>query len=71
VSANLRCGRPQDGKVPRPAEWEPVRLNYAGSLEIDPEWIAEYLGEVHVLDVRQGGELDDRLGGIAEAQCCR
>jgi sulfur dioxygenase len=41
VPANLRCGKPQDEKVPRPADWGPVRRSYAGLLEIDPEWVAE------------------------------
>ncbi len=68
VPANLRCGKPQDEKVPRAAEWGPVRRSYAGLLEIDPQWVAEHLGEVHVLDVRQREELDDRLGRIAESQ---
>jgi len=69
VPANLRCGKPQDEKVPRPADWGPVRRSYAGLLEIDPEWIAEHLAEVHVLDVRQPEELSDKLGHIATAQC--
>ena len=25
VPANLRCGKPQDEKVPPPADWRPVR----------------------------------------------
>jgi len=54
--------------VLRPAEWGPVRWSYAGLLEIDPEWVAAHLGEVHELDVRQREELDDKLGCIAEAQ---
>jgi glyoxylase-like metal-dependent hydrolase (beta-lactamase superfamily II)/rhodanese-related sulfurtransferase len=69
VPANLRCGKPQDDKVPRPADWGPVRRSYAGLLEIDPEWVAEHLAEVHVLDVRQREELEDRLGHIVTAQC--
>jgi sulfur dioxygenase len=68
VPANLCCGKPQDEKVPRPAHWGPVRRSYAG-LEIEPEWVAEHLGEVHVLDVRQPEELVDKLGCIATAQC--
>lgn len=68
VPANLCCGKPQDEKLPRPADWGPVRWSYAGLLEIDPEWVAEHLGEVHLLDVRQREELDDRLGRIADAQ---
>jgi sulfur dioxygenase len=69
VPANLRCGKPQDEKVPRPADWGPVRRSYAGLLEIYPEWVAEHLAEVHVLDVRQPEELEDKLGRIATAQC--
>jgi sulfur dioxygenase len=68
VLANLRCGKPGDAKVPHPADWGPVRQSYAGLLEIDPEWVAEHLGEVHVLDVRQREEWDERLGRIATAQ---
>lgn len=68
VPANLLSGKPENEKVPRPAEWGPVRRSYAGLLEIDPEWVAEHLAEVHVLDVRQREELEDRLGHIATAQ---
>ena len=35
----------------------------------DPEWVAEHLAEVHVLDVRQPEELHDKLGHRATAQC--
>ena len=68
VPANLRSGRPDDAAAPRPADWGPVRQTYAGLLEIDPEWVAEHLSVVHVLDVRQRDELDERLGRIAGAQ---
>jgi glyoxylase-like metal-dependent hydrolase (beta-lactamase superfamily II)/rhodanese-related sulfurtransferase len=67
VPANLRSGKSEDAKALRPADWGPVRQSYAGLLEIDPEWVAEHLGEVHVLDVRQREELDE-LGHIADAQ---
>ena len=70
VPANLRCGKPENDKVPRPADWGPVRRSYAGLLEIDPEWVAEHLAEVHVLDVRQPEELADRLGRIADGSMC-
>jgi len=72
LPANLRSGQPEDGVLPAVADWGPVRQTYAGLLEIDPEWVAEHLGEVHVLDVRQAGESDrsdERLGRIAGAQC--
>lgn len=68
VPANLRCGKPEDGKAPRAAEWGPVRRSYAGLLEIDPEWVAEHLAEVRVLDVRQREELAEQRDCIANAQ---
>jgi glyoxylase-like metal-dependent hydrolase (beta-lactamase superfamily II)/rhodanese-related sulfurtransferase len=68
LPANLRSGRPEDGKVPRPADWGPVRQTYAGLLEIEPEWVAEHLPQVHVLDVRQPQEMQESLGRIAGAQ---
>lgn len=69
VPANQHSGKTGDAMTPRPAEWGPVRQSYAGLLEIDPDWVAEHLSEVHVLDVRQPEELDERLGHIAGAQC--
>ncbi len=69
VPANLCCGKPKDGKVPGHADWGPVRRTYAGLLEIDPEWVADHLAEIRVLDVRQPEELADKLGYIATAQC--
>ena len=68
LPANLRSGEPVDGKVPRPADWGPVRQTYAGLLEIEPEWVAENLGQAHVLDVRQPQEMQESLGRIAGAQ---
>lgn len=69
VPANLRCGEPDDGRAPRPADWGPVRQTYAGVLEIEPEWVAEHLQEVHILDVREPEELDQQPGRIVGAQC--
>ena len=68
LPANLRCGRPEDGQVPAPATWGPVRQTYAGLLEIEPEWVARHRGEVHVLDVREPGEVVGALGRIEGAQ---
>lgn len=68
VPANMRCGRPEDGKEPVLADWGPVRQTYAGLLEIDPEWVSEHRAGVLLLDVRQEGEVDERLGRIEGAQ---
>ena len=68
VPANLRSGMPESGKVPKLAEWGPVRQGYSGILEIDPHWVADHLDEVHVLDVRHNEELHEALGRIGAAQ---
>jgi glyoxylase-like metal-dependent hydrolase (beta-lactamase superfamily II) len=69
VPANLKCGRPEDGQVPKPGDWGPVFQTYAGILEIDPEWVAANLGAVHLLDVRRPEELEDaQLGRIEGVQ---
>ncbi len=68
VPANLRSGRPADGQSERPADWGPVRQTYAGLLEIEPDWVAEHLDEVHLLDVRRPEEVQESLGRIASAQ---
>jgi glyoxylase-like metal-dependent hydrolase (beta-lactamase superfamily II)/rhodanese-related sulfurtransferase len=68
LPANQRCGRPESGRVPSPAEWGPVRQSYAGLFEIDPDWVAEHLDAVHVLDVRQRDEYEGTLGHIPGAQ---
>lgn len=64
LPANLNSGRPADGAVPRPAAWGPVRQTYAGLLEIEPEWVAEHLAALCVLDVRQPQEMQEALGRI-------
>ena len=68
LPANVRSGQPADGRMPHPAAWGPVRQTYAGLLEIEPEWVAEHLPLVHVLDVRQPQEMQESLGRIANAQ---
>ena len=68
IPANCVCGKPEDGKMPAVAEWGPVRLTYGGVKEIDPQWVAENLGKVHVLDVRGEDEFNAELGHITGAQ---
>ncbi|MEO8444625.1 MAG: rhodanese-like domain-containing protein [Gammaproteobacteria bacterium] len=68
LPGNQRSGKPDDAGVPRPADWGPVRLTYAGILQIEPEWVAEHLQQVHVVDVRERDELYERLGRVPGAQ---
>jgi len=67
VPANLRCGRPEDGRVPELADWGPVRQTYAGVLEIEPEWVAQNLARVQVLDVRQ--RMEQQASGVIPGSC--
>jgi glyoxylase-like metal-dependent hydrolase (beta-lactamase superfamily II)/rhodanese-related sulfurtransferase len=68
IPANCVCGRPEDGKMPTVADWGPVRLTYGGVKEIDPQWVAENLSQVHVLDVRGPEEFTREQGHISAAQ---
>ncbi len=68
LPANAVCGQPEDGKMPAVADWGPVRLTYGGVKEIDPQWVAENLDKVHVLDVRGTDEFNAELGHISAAQ---
>ena len=68
IPANCVCGRPEDGKMPVIADWGPVRLTYAGVKEIDPQWVAEHLDRLHVVDVRGVDEFNGDLGHIENAQ---
>lgn len=66
VPANLKCGRPEDGRLPPPATWGPVEMTYGGIPEIDPRWVAEHRSDLHVLDVRDTDEArseGDRIDG--------
>ncbi|NJL45943.1 MAG: MBL fold metallo-hydrolase, partial [Leptolyngbyaceae cyanobacterium SM2_3_12] len=68
IPANCRCGRPEDSTLPVVATWGPVRQTYAGIKEIDPQWVAEHLSQVQVLDVREADEFSGELGHIPNAQ---
>lgn len=81
VPANMRCGRPVDDHYPKPAEWGPVEQNYEGVLQISPDWVADHLSEITIIDVRDQEEyaldkaiikdainipLDDLMGRVKE-----
>lgn len=64
LPANLRSGRPPDGRRIQAADWGPARQNYAGLLEIEADWVASHRRDVNVLDVREREELTGVLGHI-------
>lgn len=64
VPANLRGGRPEDGKMPDSIDWGPVIINFAGIPEVAPDWVARQRDEIFLLDVRSRGEFDGQLEHI-------
>ncbi len=71
VPANLRAGKPVDSQTPpspERASWAPTVRTYAGVLEIEPDWVAERLPELTLLDVREPSEFTGELGHIKRAQ---
>jgi rhodanese-related sulfurtransferase len=68
VPANLLAGLPEGGKAPQGASWGPVVTTYAGLWEIAPEWVAEHMAEVQLLDVRSRAEVDGELGQLPGAR---
>lgn len=68
LPANMRSGRSDAAGPDKLPEWGPVRLTYAGLIEIEPAWVAEHRSAVHILDVRQPQERRESLGRIAQSQ---
>jgi glyoxylase-like metal-dependent hydrolase (beta-lactamase superfamily II)/rhodanese-related sulfurtransferase len=69
VPANLVCGRPDgDRGLPEEPSWAPLAFTFGGVWEIEPTALAEHLGEVQVLDVREPAEFNDALGHIPGAR---
>lgn len=68
LPANLRSGRPEDGKLPPAPDWGPIVVTYAGNPEVAPEWVAAHRADVHLLDVRSPAECAGELGLLEEAQ---
>jgi len=72
VPANLRCGQPGNATdvetaVHTDPAWAPLRFTFSGLWEVEPYWLEENLGAVHVLDVREPDEFTGPLGHICGA----
>jgi len=59
LPANLRSGRPEDGKAPEQPTWADIRMTYGGTPEIGADWLEAHLDQVTVLDVRLDEEIKD------------
>jgi glyoxylase-like metal-dependent hydrolase (beta-lactamase superfamily II)/rhodanese-related sulfurtransferase len=68
VPANMRAGAPENGQQPRLAIWGPVVTTYAGLWEIAPEWVAQHLEEIDLVDVRSPAEFEGELGHLPGAR---
>ena len=62
LPANLRSGKP-DTPMPKPT-WAPINITFAGVPEVEPDWVAQHLEEIYVLDVRSESEYSGDLGHI-------
>ncbi|WP_448569232.1 MBL fold metallo-hydrolase [Thalassotalea ganghwensis] len=54
LPANLKCG--ELSNMPEEITWAPTELNYAAIPEVSPQWVAEHLNSVTILDVREPEE---------------
>jgi glyoxylase-like metal-dependent hydrolase (beta-lactamase superfamily II)/rhodanese-related sulfurtransferase len=64
LPGNLRSGKPRNGVVP--LTWGPLQRSYAGLPELLPDWVAQHLGGLTILDVRSAEEFagpDGHIGG--------
>jgi glyoxylase-like metal-dependent hydrolase (beta-lactamase superfamily II)/rhodanese-related sulfurtransferase len=68
VPANLRCGKPENTRMPSAPDWAPLTFTFAGIWELQPQWLEEHLREVQIIDVREPAEFNGSLGHIAGAQ---
>jgi glyoxylase-like metal-dependent hydrolase (beta-lactamase superfamily II)/rhodanese-related sulfurtransferase len=62
LPANLRSGKP-DTPMSKPT-WAPINITFAGIPEVEPDWVAQHLEEICVLDVRSESEYSGDLGHI-------
>lgn len=62
LPANLRSGKP-DTPMSKPT-WAPINVTFAGIPEVEPEWVAQHLEEICVLDVRSEAEYSGDMGYV-------
>jgi glyoxylase-like metal-dependent hydrolase (beta-lactamase superfamily II)/rhodanese-related sulfurtransferase len=67
LPANLECGHIDTADNLLQAEWAPLRYTYAGTNEVDVDWVADHTAEVTIIDVRDASEWSGVLGHIAGA----
>jgi sulfur dioxygenase len=65
LPGNLRSGKPREETTA--VSWAPLQRSYAGQPELGPDWVAEHLGELTILDVRSAEEFEGPDGHIARS----
>ncbi|SMF02616.1 MBL fold metallo-hydrolase [Pseudobacteriovorax antillogorgiicola] len=66
LPANLNSGR-IEGQEETVPQWAPLEHNFGGILQIDPQWLANNLDQVVVVDVRDDDEFNNELGHLPQA----
>lgn len=64
VPANLECGHTELTENFGTPDWAPLRYTYAGINELDPDWVADHVPQLRIVDVREPGEFNGTLGHI-------
>jgi glyoxylase-like metal-dependent hydrolase (beta-lactamase superfamily II)/rhodanese-related sulfurtransferase len=67
VPANMQCGHTALADELLAPTWAPLRYTYAGINEVDPDWVAEHVQGLHIIDVREPSEFTGLLGHIPGA----
>ncbi|MGM0632394.1 MAG: MBL fold metallo-hydrolase [Pseudomonadota bacterium] len=61
---NMRCGEPEDGRMPEEPDWADLRITLAGIPEVEPAWVVQNQPSVTILDVREPDETDPAEEGL-------
>lgn len=64
---NQQCGLEANAPTLPAPTWAPIEVTAAGVPEVTPEWVADHLSAVTLVDVRESDELRGELGKIATA----
>ncbi len=67
VPANLECGHIDLADELLETTWAPLRYTYAGTNEVEVDWVADHTAEITIVDVRDANEWNGELGHIAGA----
>ena len=67
MPANLECGHIDLADELLETTWAPLRYTYAGTNEVEVDWVADHTAEITIVDVRDANEWNGELGHIAGA----